>query len=55
MFQKENQCTLTSTEIQMKAESFLKQMTLKEKFWLLNGNWEKFSRGRLKENLQAIP
>ena len=45
MFQKENQCTLTPTEIEEKATNLHNQMTLKEKVWLLNGNWNMISNG----------
>jgi beta-glucosidase len=45
MFHKENQCTLSPTEIQVKATDLLKQMTLKEKVWLLNGNWNMVLNG----------
>ena len=40
MFKKENQCTLTPEKINKKAAALLKKMTLKEKVWLLNGNWD---------------
>ena len=40
MFKKENQCTLSRAEIEQRANETLKQMTLKEKVWLLNGNWD---------------
>jgi hypothetical protein len=40
MFKKETQCTLSRAEIEQKAGDILKQMTLKEKVWLLNGNWD---------------
>lgn len=39
MFRKEN-CRLTEEEINEKANSLLEQMTLKEKVWLLNGNYD---------------
>lgn len=39
MFNKEARCTLSRAEIEQKANDILKQMTLKEKVWLLNGNW----------------
>jgi len=45
MFLKENQCTLSPTEIETKATTLLKQMTLKEKVWLLNGNWNMIING----------
>ncbi len=37
---KKDQCTLSREEIDAKAESLLKQLTLKEKVWMLNGNWD---------------
>ncbi len=40
MFNKKSKCTLSITEIDHKAQSLLSQMTLKEKVWLLNGNWD---------------
>jgi beta-glucosidase len=40
MFTKEAQCTLSRIEIEQKANDLLQQMTLKEKVWLLNGNWD---------------
>lgn len=45
MFKKDQLCSLNSAEIQNKAETLLKQMTLKEKVWLLNGNWQMVSNG----------
>jgi len=39
MFNKEARCTLSRAEIEQKATGLLSQMTLKEKVWLLNGNW----------------
>jgi beta-glucosidase len=39
MFKKEKVCNLTREQIDEKSESLLKQMTLKEKVWMLNGNW----------------
>jgi beta-glucosidase len=40
VFKKENHCTLTKTEIEKKAGDLLSRMTLKEKVWLLHGNWD---------------
>jgi beta-glucosidase len=42
MFHKDN-CTLTKAEIESQAQALLDQMTLKEKVWLLNGNWHMLS------------
>lgn len=39
MFKKDN-CTLNRQQIQEKAQALLAQMTLKEKVWMLNGNWD---------------
>ena len=39
MFNK-SQCTLSRAEIDHQATTLLSQMTLKEKVWLLNGNWD---------------
>lgn len=41
MFKKDN-CTLTREQVEEKAQDLLKQMTLKEKVWMLNGNWDIF-------------
>jgi len=40
MFGKESKCKLTRAEIEQKANDLLQQMTLKEKVWMLNGNWD---------------
>jgi len=40
MFKKESKCTLSRSAIEQKAQDTLKQLTLKEKVWLLNGNWD---------------
>jgi beta-glucosidase len=40
MFKKESKCSLSRTQVELKAGELLKQMTLKEKVWLLNGNWD---------------
>jgi len=39
MFKKEN-CTLNRQQVEEKAQALLAQMTLKEKVWMLNGNWD---------------
>lgn len=41
MFKKDN-CTLTREQVEEKAQGLLKQMSLKEKVWMLNGNWDIF-------------
>jgi len=40
MFHKENTCSMTREEIKQTASNLLKRMTLKEKVWMLNGNWD---------------
>jgi beta-glucosidase len=39
MFNKQDDCTLTAEQIDQKSQSLLESMTLKEKVWMLNGNW----------------
>jgi beta-glucosidase len=39
MFHKDK-CSLSRQEIEQKAAATLKKMTLKEKVWMLNGNWD---------------
>ncbi len=39
MFKKDN-CTLSREQVEEKAQALLRQMTLKEKVWMLNGNWD---------------
>lgn len=48
MFNKE--CNLSNEEIQVRAEEMLSQMTLKEKVWLLNGNWNNIENKRIYDN-----
>jgi beta-glucosidase len=40
MFHKESTCTMTREEIDQTANNLLHRMTLKEKVWMLNGNWD---------------
>ena len=40
MFSKDQTCTLTREQVEEKAQALLEQMTLKEKVWMLNGNWD---------------
>ena len=40
MFGKEQVCRLSRAEIESGANALLSEMTLKEKVWLLNGNWD---------------
>jgi beta-glucosidase len=42
MFKKDN-CTLNRKQIEEQAQALLEQMTLKEKVWMLNGNWDPMS------------
>jgi beta-glucosidase len=39
MFKKDD-CTLSHEQVEEKAQALLGQMTLKEKVWMLNGNWD---------------
>ncbi len=39
MFKKDD-CTLSREQIEAKAQALLEQMTLQEKVWMLNGNWD---------------
>jgi beta-glucosidase len=39
MFKKDD-CTLSREHVEEKAQALLEQMTLKEKVWMLNGNWD---------------
>jgi beta-glucosidase len=39
MFRKDD-CTLSREQVEEKAQALLEQMTLKEKVWMLNGNWD---------------
>ena len=40
MFKKEGRCTLSSEAVEKRSASLLAQMTLKEKVWLLHGNYD---------------
>jgi beta-glucosidase len=56
MFNKETKCRLSHAEIQQRADSLLQQMTLKEKVWLLNGNWDMLSNQiRYKNAYNPVP
>ncbi|MGG3308367.1 glycoside hydrolase family 3 C-terminal domain-containing protein [Paenibacillus lautus] len=48
MFNK--QSTLTDQQIHEKANALLKEMSLKEKVWMLNGNWDPIENGVQYEN-----
>lgn len=39
MFKKDG-CTLSREQVEEKAQALVEQMTLKEKVWMLNGNWD---------------
>lgn len=43
MFNKESDCAITADEAKKIANDLLSKMTLKEKVWLLNGNWDPLS------------
>jgi beta-glucosidase len=40
MFNKQDVCTLTKDQVEARARELLGQMTLREKVWMLNGNWD---------------
>jgi len=50
MFRK-NDCTLNRQQIEEKAQALLAQMTLKEKVWMLNGNWDPMSHAEKYQNM----
>jgi len=43
MFNKANICKLNKQEIEQASKNLLEQMTLREKVWLLNANWDPIS------------
>jgi len=43
MFKKERDCSLTREQICERADALIAEMTLKEKIWMLNGNWDPLS------------
>jgi beta-glucosidase len=43
MFNKEATCILSRSDVEQTAALILEQMTLKEKVWMLNGNWDMLS------------
>jgi beta-glucosidase len=56
MFKKESRCSLSRSEIEQRANDTLKQMTLKEKVWLLNGNWDMLTNQiRHKNSYNPVP
>lgn len=50
MFRKDD-CTLNRQQIEEKAQALLAQMTLKEKVWMLNGNWDPMSHAEKYQNM----
>ena len=50
MFHKESVCRLSPAQIEEEAQSLLHQMTLKEKIWMLNGNWDTIQNTRVHQN-----
>jgi beta-glucosidase len=40
MFDKQDVCTLTKDQVEARARGLLGQITLREKVWMLNGNWD---------------
>jgi beta-glucosidase len=56
MFGKERECTLTREQIYKRAEVLLGELTLKEKIWMLNGNWDPLrNMNRHKNSYNPIP
>jgi beta-glucosidase len=56
MFHKENTCSMTREEIEQTAGNLLKRMTLKEKVWMLNGNWDMISNQlKYKNGYNPVP
>ena len=51
MFKKDDVCTLTKEQIEEKAQELLGQMTLREKVWMLNGNWDPMRNQTRYENV----
>ncbi len=50
MFKKDD-CTLSREQVEAKAQALLEQMTLKEKVWMLNGNWDPIGNFQKYNNL----
>lgn len=56
MFGKEHECKLTREQICERADALLAEMILKEKVWMLNGNWDPFGNAtRYKNSYNPIP
>jgi len=50
MFKKES-CSLTRQQVEERAQALLAQMTLKEKVWMLNGNWDPIGNAEKYQNM----
>ena len=50
MFKKDD-CTLSREQIEEQAQSLLQQMTLQEKVWMLNGNWDPIGNAQKYQNM----
>ena len=48
---KKDACTLSREQVEEKAQALLEQMTLKEKVWMLNGNWDPIDNFQKHENM----
>ena len=56
MFRKELTCSMTREEIEQTATNILNRMTLKEKVWMLNGNWDMISNQlKYKNGYNPVP
>ncbi len=50
MFKKDD-CALSREQIEEQAQSLLQQMTLQEKVWMLNGNWDPLGNAQKYQNM----
>lgn len=56
MFHKESACVMTCEEVEQAAQNLLNRMTLKEKVWMLNGNWDMISNQlKYKNGYNPVP
>lgn len=56
MFHKESACAMTREEVEQAAHNLLNRMTLKEKVWMLNGNWDMISNQlKYKNGYNPVP
>lgn len=56
MFHKESACAMTREEVEQAAQNLLNRMTLKEKVWMLNGNWDMISNQlKYKNGYNPVP